>query len=327
MAKRMPIEDRLARLGELERAPLSSNVIEELSKALSGANNVLIAKAAQVVGRRSITGLVPNLVATFDRFMSKPAEADRGCLAKIAVIEALSDLDYNEENVFLRGIRHIQREFAYGGPVDTAAELRGKCAFALARIGYAEVLFELAALLMDPESQARIAAAKAIAHIAGMEGELLLRMKVLAGDQESDVLGECFSGLISMNPERSMSFVSGFLTSDDPLIVEAAVFALGESRKVDAFEILRNYRESNIIKPDLQKILLLSIALTRIDEAFEYLIDVINDERRDNAIVALEALRIFHANDDLRTRIHEAVVLRNDAMVSEAWDMLRTSAD
>ena len=163
MARRMSIEDRLARLKELESVPLSASVTKELSKVLSGANSVLVARAALVVERRSITDLVPNLVAAFNRLINKPAEADKGCLAKIAIIEALNNLGYDEEEVFLQGIHHIQKEYSYGGPVDTAAELRGKCAFALVRIGYAEVLFELIALLVDPEPHARKAAAKALA--------------------------------------------------------------------------------------------------------------------------------------------------------------------
>ena len=327
MAKRISIEDKLAKLRELERATLSTNIIKELSKALSGANNVLVARAAQVVEKRNVTDLIPNLVAAFDRFMSKPTKADKGCLAKMAIIEALDNLGYDDEYIFLRGIHHIQEEPVYGGLVDTAANLRGKCAFALARIGYTEVLFELTSLLMDAEPPARIAAVKAIAYLARIESELLLRLKVLAGDQEPNVLGECFSGLLSINPGRSMSFVSEFLNSDDPLIVEATAFALGESRQTDAFEILRNYRENNIINPDFRETLLLSIALTRLDEAFEYLIDVIGNEHRDNAVAALKALKIFSANDDLCTKIHKAVVSRNDAIVSKTWHMLRASAN
>lgn len=88
----MSIEDRLARLKELEREPLSTSVTKELSKALSGVNNVLVARAARVVERRGITDLIPNLVTAFGRLISRPAEADRGCMAKIAIVEALSNL-------------------------------------------------------------------------------------------------------------------------------------------------------------------------------------------------------------------------------------------
>ena len=319
MTKRQSTADKLARLRELESASLSSNIIKELGKVLSAANSILVARSAQVVENRRITELIPNLVAAFNRFMNKPSKADQGCLAKTAIIETLNHLDYDDDDVFLQGIHHVQKEPAYGGSIDTAANLRGKCAFALARIGYTEVLFELTTLLMDPEPQARIAAVKAVAHLARLESELLLRMKILVGDQEPNVLGECFSGLISINPERSLSFVGTFLSSHDHLIAEAAAFQLGESRKARAFEILCNYRQNNIINSEFHEVLLLSIALTRLDEAFQYLIDVIADEHRGNAVSALKALKIYAYDDDLCTRIHKAVESRNDVMVSEAY--------
>ena len=86
-------------------------------------------------------------------------------------------------------------------------------------------------------------------------------------------------------------------------------------------------RAYHIIESDFQKILLLAMALTRVDEAFEYLIDVIDGEHRGNAVAALEALRIFDANDDLRTKIQEAVESRDDEAVSEAWRMLKANVD
>ena len=86
-------------------------------------------------------------------------------------------------------------------------------------------------------------------------------------------------------------------------------------------------REDNIIEPALHKIILLSIALTRLDAALEYLIGVINEEHSGNAIAALEALGTFHASDDLHTRICKAVLSCDDAMVSEAWrEQCRTRA-
>ena len=48
--------------------------------------------------------------------------------------------------------------------MDTAAELRGVCALGLVRMGYRDVLVELADLLMDPEAQARMMAARSLAH-------------------------------------------------------------------------------------------------------------------------------------------------------------------
>lgn len=63
----MSIEDRLAGIRELERAPLSASVTKEFGKALSGANNVLVAKAAQVVERRGIRHVQKEAVFTLTR--------------------------------------------------------------------------------------------------------------------------------------------------------------------------------------------------------------------------------------------------------------------
>ena len=319
MARRSSTEAKLVQIRQLEAIPLSANVIKELDKILSGANSVLIARAAQVASRRHITDLIPNLAAGFNRLMNKSAKADQGCLAKTAIVEALDNLDYNGDDLFLQGLHHIQKEPAYGGPKDTAAALRSKCAFALARIGDAEVLFELTPLLMDPEPQARLAAVKAVAHLACRESELLLRLKALASDKEPDVLGECFSAIIRINPLRSLSFVGEFLTANDHLIAESAAFALGESRQGGALEILRRHRENNIIRAEFQEVLLLSIALTRLDEAFEYLIDVIVDEQRGSAASAVKALKVYPYDDERCAEIRKAVVSRNDVMVSQAY--------
>ena len=43
---------------------------------------------------------------------------------------------------------------------------------------------------------------------------MVLRLKVLTGDVEPDVLSECFSGLLLIEPTENLAFVCEFL---DPL--------------------------------------------------------------------------------------------------------------
>lgn len=59
--------------------------------------------------------------------MTKPVETDPGCTAKLKAADALYCLEYSNEDLFLRGIRHVQ-EPIWDGSDDTAA-LRGTCAF------------------------------------------------------------------------------------------------------------------------------------------------------------------------------------------------------
>ncbi len=319
MARRGSTEEILSGLRQLGKVPITPEAIEELRKNLSGSNHILAAEAARIAGNHTITDLIPDLLTAFARFMENPTKTDKGCLAKEAIAEALDELYCDDGDVFIRGIRHVQQEPAYGGPVDVAAILRGRCAFALARIGRRDSLFELAELLMDPEPQARIGAIKALVHMSRDESELLLRMKVLAGDEEIAVTGECLSGLMTANPERSIGFVERFLTSDDPVLSEDAAFALGGSRHERAFESLRNHRE-NSVDPAVQDMLLLPIAMTRREEAFDFLIDVIENDHRDSAAASVEALaKMLGSDDRYRRRIHEAVISRDEVKISEAY--------
>ncbi len=324
-AKRASTEEKLSALRELGKRPISGGAPKALAKALTGANNILAAEAAKIVGRLGMEELIPELRKAFHRFLDDPVKRDKGCLAKEAIIEALDVLEYDEEAVFLQGVKYFQIEPAYLRPVDTAAILRGKCAFALVRIGCPQVVFELVELLVDPEPQARIAAVRALVGITSDIGEPLMRLKAIQGDEDQQVVAECLFALMQVNPENSMDFVERFLGADDLteasdralILAENAALALGESRLAKAFEILRQHREENM-NPEFQDMLLMPMALTRLEGAFDYLIDVIENEARQSAVAAVKAIKIF-GDEGHRSRIRRAVSLRDEAVVSEAY--------
>ena len=58
----------------------------------------------------------------------------------------------------------------------------------------------------------------------------MLRGKVLAGDEEAAVIGECFTALLSVQPDESIGFVARYLQHSDEELRELAALALGESR-------------------------------------------------------------------------------------------------
>ncbi|MCX7047190.1 MAG: hypothetical protein NTX50_17090 [Candidatus Sumerlaeota bacterium] len=320
MKPKQSLEDKLDALERLGDGTSDANAAaKELRHALAGAGNILAAKAAQVTAKCSCAALIPDLVNAFDRFMENPVKTDKGCMAKTAIAEALNELSYDREDIFLRGIRHVQMEPSFGPPVDTADGLRGHCAFGLVRIGYPNALFELAELLMDRQTVARRAAIKAIGAVGGEAVELMLRMKVLGGDQEADILGECFSALMAVNPERSISFVAQYLESPNPWISEEAALALGESRTEKAFEILRAHWENNPMA-SVRKTLLLPIALLRIDAAFEFLIAVIQDGHQELAVAAIQAAKICATDEERINEVGRAVALRKEPAVRAAYE-------
>ncbi|BBO84946.1 hypothetical protein DSCO28_55120 [Desulfosarcina ovata subsp. sediminis] len=292
MAKRDLTKEKLAILGQIEQGPLTPESQKTLGKTLSLANNILVAKAATIVGQRRVEALTPDLLKAFGRFCENPLKRDKGCLAKEAIIEALDEMEFDDADIFVKGIRWVQAEPAYGRPVDTAAGMRGRCAFALARLGGPDTVYELVDLLVDPEPQPRIAAVRALVGIPGEQSEPLLRLKATIGDDSHRVIAECLSALVRINAGRSIDFVARFLNSSDMIIAENAAFALGESRLEEAFTILRRHREASP-NPEWQELLLMPIAITRSEEAFDYLVEVIETETPGSVASARKAIRIF----------------------------------
>jgi HEAT repeat protein len=325
MAKRASTKEILSALGELEKGPITEGTHKALVKALAGANNILVAEAAKIAGRLGMEKLIPDLLKAFDRFLDDPLKRDKGCLAKEAIIETLDNLEHDDKDIFLHGIRYFQIEPAYLRPVDTAAILRGKCAFALVRIGWPGVVFELVDLLADPEPQARIAAVKALTGVSSDISEPLLRLKAKQVDEDHQVVAECLFSLMHVNPENSMGFVEGFLgygdfpgSSDrDLILAENAALAIGGSKLEKAFEILQHHREKSM-DPDFQDMLLMPMALTRFDGAFDYLMDVIENGHQQSAVSAVSAIKLF-GGESHQARIQSAVELRDDTEVAKAY--------
>src|SRR4029077_234430 len=147
--------------------------------------------------------LAQEMVTAFGGFMIDPIENDKTCAGKTAIVRALNALDFQEPEVFLAGIRHVQLEPAWGGAQDTAAELRADCAMAVVRLGHPRANILLTDLLADSERVVRIAAAQALAASGSNASLLLLRLKARLGDRDPEVTGECLTGLMRHEPQES----------------------------------------------------------------------------------------------------------------------------
>lgn len=273
MAKSPKLEAVLDTLTQLRTAPISDEAIASISQILASKYGVAVAQAARLVEARQLTGLVPQLVTAFDRFMRRPVETDPNCLAKTGIAEALYRLNYSEETLFLHGIRHIQMEPVWGGQSDTAVALRGTCAMGLVRMNYPQVLTELGDLLADPEPPARVAAARAIAYSENAVGVPLLRLRARVGD-EPPVVAECLIALLKLAPQQSLDFAARFLHDPQPQTQELTALALGESRLPGAFEPLQQWWKTTT-DAELRQTALLAIAMLRHDAAIQFLLELI----------------------------------------------------
>ncbi len=266
----------------------------------------MVARAAELVGELGTKGLTPEMIAAFRRFLADPSK-DKGCLAKIAIVEALTRLEHEEPDVFVEGIRHVQREPVWRGFEDTAAWLRGLSAIGLVGCRHPRLLHHLVDLLADPEKPARIGAVRALGGLGGSEPPLLVRLKLLQGDAEIEVLAEGFRAYLSLEPPaEASSFVARFLDSADEAVAEAAALALGESRNPQALDVLKRTWEQARGR-SFRQVLLVATALLRTAPATDFLLSLLGSESTETRRGALSALGPFLYNEELRERVRAAV--------------------
>lgn len=318
MKKPDPIEKALDRLAALKNEAGGSSVAAEIKAFLENRSNLVVAKAAKIACHVRATELVPELVRVFHRLMENPSKLDKSCAATTEVVGALYELDYAEPELYLTGIHHVQMEGSFGPPVDAAAKLRGISALALVRTRHPSALDEIVSLLVDEWPEARIGAVRALAVNGGSAGALLLKLKILTGEREPDVLAECFSGLLSTAPERSLPLIAGFIDSEDIAVAEAALLALGSSRLPEALDLLKARWEKTVGGP-LRKIVLLAIAMIRSDAAIEFLLAMLVECTPAMAEDVIAALALFRTNERVRSRVESVVAQRNEESANEVF--------
>jgi len=311
-----PVEHSLDRLAALKNEAAGPSVSGELKAFLKNRSNLVVARAAKLVSHIRAMELIPDLVAAFHRLMENPAKLDKGCAATTEIVSALYELDFVEPDIYLVGLHHVQMEGSFGPPIDAAAKLRAISALGLARTTYAAALDEVVSLMVDEWPEARIGAVRALAVNGGQAGALLIKLKILTGEPEPDVLAECFSGLLTVAPERSLRLIAGFIDAEDTGLAEAALLALGSSRLPEAFDLLKEKWERTTGGP-LRKIVLVAIAMIRSDAAIEFLLGLLQECPPAMAKDVLAGLALFRDNEKIRSRVQLVIERRKEASLDE----------
>jgi HEAT repeat protein len=236
---------------------------------------------------------------------------DPGCKAKQAIVRALVTLECQDLDFFRAGLLYRQLEPAWGRPTDTATDIRCSCAMGLAAAAPGRAVAELTGLLTDTEALVRIGAARAISCGNPLEAEAVLRFKVQIGDAEPEVIGECFSALLIIEPEHSLPFVAGYLRHEDEARREFAALALGESRHPQALTLLRDAWD-DAVGSGTRGALIRAAALHRSEPAFDWLLDIIATGSSAHAQAAVDALSVYERNTRLIEQIQAAQARRSD---------------
>jgi HEAT repeat protein len=319
---RQAFERKVAALESLRSTPDRPQTRDELRTALADRNNFLVARAAAIVADLQYDDLIPELLTAYTRFFTDPAKSDPQCLAKQALARALRDLSHHGEDAYLRGLTHVQLEPAWGGRADTAASLRGTCALALSQcpLDDLEILNHLADTLADPDRGVRVDGARAIEQLNRPEGAILLRLKLLLGDADSVVMGQCFESMLSLAPDGGLGFVARFLQSPNPDVQFEAASVLAQCRDPRALAILHEFWQDPLRSLDVRQAILINLGASALPEAVDFLLDVMAREPVPLATLALEALSNSRLRTDARPRLATIVSARDSAALTTAFN-------
>jgi HEAT repeat protein len=324
VSPRASVDEQLAALDTLleDRVAHAARV----SGALRERHYRVVAKAARLAEDGLFYELAPELLQAYARFLVKPAKTDPNCIAKQAIARALVALDCDDALFFVRGLQYRQPEPTWGGSADTAVDLRCSCAMGLVATGFPRALVELTALLNDSEAGARAGAVRAIACGQPREAELLLRTKALAGDAEPGVIGECFTGLLAVEPDESVAFVARFLRDTEPTVRELAALALGESRLDRALAPLQEAWNEVLIADEFRRTLLRAASAHRSEAALDWVLSIVAEARVGVAIEVIEALALYKRNEKLARRLEGELTQRGERALLERFAALWNDA-
>jgi hypothetical protein len=308
MPGKRKFEEQLAALDGL-RQQMPAESAEPLRRALAHRNHYVVAKAADLVREFALAELIPALREAFDRFFDDPVKTDPQCWAKNALSRALARFEHQDAGVFLRGMRHVQLEPVWGGRSDTAGTLRGTCALALVQcrgLSDTEILNHLLELFRDTDKSVRVEAVRAVEQIGSPCSGLLLRLRAILASDEPEVLGACYGGILRIEGESAIPWISRFLASGDDHAAEAA-WTLAAARSPKAFRALHKSFLADLHRdPWFRSVLLSAIALTRQDEGLDFLFDLVRTESLD-AEAAIEAIVRSGPSVDALKQLEQAV--------------------
>jgi hypothetical protein len=310
MAKRPTTDTLLARLRTLRQNPADPALPQTLHEILTArlTHGIVLKLAAALARDSGDRSLAPALAAAIHHFLGPDAaKTDPGCEGKTEAAKILIEWEAEALDPFLDLATYRQPEPIFGGDhgpfsKDTAAELRGLAAIAIARLRPENAPLLLADLLADPEPLTRTNAAIALGLWRGPEAAALLRLKARVGDDSPDVLTEVLAALLRHGPRDHLSLIIEFLESAEQNSIEPAALALGSSTLAEALPPLIAAHARHRRSP-VGTTLLMAIALLRVDAALTYLLSLLPKASEREALNILDALAIHKSNPHLRAQL------------------------
>ena len=303
---------------ERELAALETAELGAVRAALKSAHGRVVQRAAELARRESMDAVQRELSDAFVRLVPLGAGTDPGCRAKVAILEALDALGWDESAPFVAATRVVQREKAWGPPVDTASGVRARGVLALARQAHPDLPLIAAELLFDPDAPVRIAAADAIAAHRSRDGAGALVARLACADEDPNAIAACVSALLALAPEHALALARRGQVGGATLDREAAALALGASRRDDALDVLLEWLETSATSDERAPILA-AVGLHRTERALATLLARICEGSEADALAAIHALRARRFDSGVVARARAAGAERS-AQILRAID-------
>ncbi len=337
--ERMQSSKRSQEVGRREASLLDPTVAgfyETVRRMLNdGDANRVVAVAAVVerirddINDEQRRDLCAGLEAGFSRMIPEGRSDDPGCFAKVALLNALKNLDCGDAAVFVVGTRLRQLETVWSpdGPVEeeTASGVRSVSALALpvCQMDAEEMLRALMPLLFDDFPQVRQSAIEALGLISSWEANLLVETKVCAGDPESFVVGAGFVELLRFNAPKFVPLVAEYLRCNDGRRFEA-VCALSECK--DELGVTRLIEQFGVEdRDDAQEELLLAFGRTRHSVGTELLLErLANGGIRTAQRCIIAIARGPHA-ESLANEVRRLVTQRSQPALADVFERMWAS--
>lgn len=314
MKKLTKAEQECKDLFRLAKTSKPDEVAAALNKALSGSSSLIVSKAADIAGAMQLQECSDQLVESCRKFTSQKSGKQFGVRASI--LRALNGLEYMDGEIFAEAAKCYQPESGRGSDVDSAGDVRVEACFGLARTNHPQAHYLLAELLLDKLRSVRFAAVRALRYLGTPEAEIMLRLRVLIGD-EVEIMSECFEALLTMIERESLGFVAGFLNDDSPAVAESAALAIGSCRSEPALQVLIDQWDKTA-DAQSRRVLLVPISMTRLDSAGRFLVEALRSADLQTATRALELLELM-VNDQVVADIVAALKDRAEPKLEERF--------
>lgn len=303
-----PVDAALERLSAANPGTPEGRKI--FASALAAKQLRLVVKAARLVEGFQAAEFCPQMAQALAALMARADGADKGCAAMLALARALVNLDYDEAELYLRGMKFIQMEASWGPAVDVAADLRATCAMGLVNSRCAGKLQALTDLLVDKEWGARVGAIRALAAVGSEPAMLLLYFKARVGDAHPEVVSQCLEALLTGGAEGALELATSIALGRDEEAREAAILALGASRRAEAITWLM---ERSGRPGPTRACMFLALSSSRTEAALEFLLGLVTTADSATFAEVHEALTIHRRDAVLGEQIAAAINRRNQS--------------